>query len=312
MNSKLEDTILNDRRNLIPGTILYTLSNLINRNGKWYCIVEGKTDQYFYSNIKNIDLKNSTYYLYGKNKDLEQGGKNTVINSYNIIKKIPRLNKFMNKYIFIIDHDYVGLTSEEIEIDYDSYTNITITKPYSFENYFLTEKNIKTIFKYFNIENDSDNFINLYNAFAKEIQEYTRLKSSTIEIKQKQSKYYDQYCSSYIKKYSYDEIFDFDFSDGKLNYNRKYLYEEISLLKRYVNNNNNARQYYLNQSIDLVKNNDFIRGHNAFDFLIKYLQQVHNIIVDIGNNDQYSKLVKILDVDINIKNAIGDSITKSI
>ena len=54
--SNVVDTFMHDRNNLIPGSIPYRLSNLINRNGKYYCIVEGWTDKNFYSNLGLINF----------------------------------------------------------------------------------------------------------------------------------------------------------------------------------------------------------------------------------------------------------------
>ena len=305
MIDRVSKRFIYDVDNLIPNTIPAVLSSLINRKLKWYCIVEGKTDKYFYKNIKNVNLNNNTEYLYGRNNSVEEGGKDTVIASFNIIRRISKLNKYMDKYIFIVDHDYGGLTSQEHYIDNSLFNSFTITKPYSFENYFLKEENIKIIFKYYGIENDYYTFLNLYNQFAREIKEYTRLKSSTIVVKQMQSEVYDQYCPFYRKKHSYDDIFVFDFSNGKLNYNRKNLYDEISLMKRYVDNNESAKKYYKKYSYNLVMNNDFVRGHNAFDFLSNYLYQVHGIKLVVGNNEEYINIVRMLKVDIDIRNGLG-------
>ncbi len=305
MNDNVVKSFLNDRENIIPGTIPYILSTLINRGGKWYCIVEGKTDKYFYSNINKVDLKTRTYYLFGKNNSIENGGKETVISSYNKIKHLPNLNKYMNKFIFIIDHDYAGLTSEKQYIDYESYNCFTITKPYSFENYFLTEDNIKILFDYLGIKNSVYDFIEQYNQFADEIKEYTRLKSSTIEINQRQSRYYEPFCQPYRKIHSYDEIFSFSFENGRYKFNKNFLNDEVNNMRRFISRNPSAKSFYNNESEDLVKNNDFVRGHNAFDFLSKYLLDVHGITLIQGDNNQYMDIVKRLNVDIDLKNAQG-------
>ncbi len=303
------DTFLHDRDNLIPGSIPYRLSSYINRNYRLYCIVEGSTDISFYSNLKHINLKDNVCYLYGKS-NVEGGGKETVISSFNIIKNIDKFKKYLDKYIFVIDHDYMGLSSTKININSNLVNSFSITKPYSFENYFLKEYNIKIIFDYLNIQDDYENFINLFNRFANEIKEYTRLKSSTIAVQQINNTCYDQYCFPYKKKYSYDDIFNFNFKNGRFEYNRNYLYEEVNSMRNYINNPNNykANEYYRIYSYELVLNNDFIRGHNAFDFLARFLIDRHDIDISETNKGLYNTIVKLLDVDIEFMNALGKKI----
>ena len=122
----------------VSGT-LFELNNINLKDYNYFCIVEGNTDEKFYSNInKNIiDLNNSiVYYVYqqhiGNKKILE--GKKRVITSYENILIQNKFHKDLNKYkdlnklIFIVDHDYDGIDKEY---------NISVTKLYAIENYFV-------------------------------------------------------------------------------------------------------------------------------------------------------------------------------
>ena len=305
MEDRISIRLKYDRNNNIPETIIQKLGSLINRNYRLFCIVEGKTDIAFYSNLKDIDLNSDTFYIYSK-QNKNDAGKDAVISSYNKIKNNKNFNRYMNKYVFIVDHDYAGLMSSKYDIEEETNNKFSITKPYSFENYFLTPENIKKIFYFLNISNDYQNFINLYNQFGEEIKDFTRLKSSTIIVGQKQSEYYDKNCKIYSKKYSYEEIFDFKFEQNELKYNRELLDEEIAELRNYIDETPSVKKIYDNYSYNLVKNNDFIRGHNAFAFLRSYLYQIHNIKLNVGNNDKYKNIVNRLDVDIEFRNGLGE------
>ena len=227
-----------------------------------------------------------------------------------MISKNDKTNRFLDKCIFIVDHDYDGVKSMRYNVYDDQAKYFTITKPYSFENYFLELNNLCELFKYFKLTNeDVEKFRKQYSKFAEEIQEYTRLKSTTIGLKKKQTSCYDRNCLSYSPKYKYDDIFNFKFINNECTYNRNNLCEEISRMKQYINNNNNAINYYKNHSINLVKNNDFIRGHDAFNFLTKYLHDIYGInFSDYPPNNIYNNVVKNFQVDIVIKNGLGQII----
>ena len=80
-------------------------------------------------------------------------------------------------------------------------------------------------------------------------------------------------------------------------------------MKKYVIKIKKAQEYYSKCSYKLVENNDYVRGHNTFAFLCYYLKDIHDInLSDYPPNDNYFKIVSILDVYIVINNGLGEEI----
>ena len=323
MNRYVVDTLQRGRKEKIRSWILCHLTTDLNRgyNYKYICIVEGKTDRLFYSNINSINLNDNVRYLWNyrdcNTVDDIDLGKDAVIGSYNMIKKNPKFSKVLNKCIFIIDHDYDGAKSMKYEYDEDRENKMSITKGYSFENYFLEEENIKRIFNYLGkTENDISRFESKYKQFINEIGEYVRLKSSTIEIKKKGNPYYDCYAYSYktpINNIS-KEIFDFNFDNYHYNvnyFNKNIMLEEIQRMKNFINKyeNRNALLFYNNFSKNIGFKRDYVRGHEAMNFLKAYLKDVFEIeLCDNPANELFIELTKVLDVDFKAVNGLGNNI----
>ena len=164
MNSFIEEFRNCWEQQNIPGSLF--IINQIRNDDKinYICFVEGTTDINFYKNINNIPFSNKEIYyihmLYKKKGGLDISneliGKKGIITNYFKIKDNKTLNKSLNKCIFIVDHDYDGLVDRKL--DDNECNNFTITEPYAFENYFLSEDNLKEIFKLFNISDKFDNF----------------------------------------------------------------------------------------------------------------------------------------------------------
>ena len=131
MNEKLINKIYHEKEEKIPNTIIYNLSTYLNEWYKYkkFCIVEGSLDRYFYSNLKRYDLKNNTRYLFN-NKNDNEVGKDSVISSFNIINNNDDLKKHQKKIIYIVDHDYDGVKSENYYIDSEDEKKFKITKQY--------------------------------------------------------------------------------------------------------------------------------------------------------------------------------------
>ena len=99
------------------------------------------------------------------------------MNTYNDIRTRNNLLHYLDRCIFLIDHDYEGALSSKVVVPETLRDNLTITKLYSFENYFLIEENIDKIFKLFGLD-DVNVFKQKLNNFVEEIREYNRLKSA--------------------------------------------------------------------------------------------------------------------------------------
>lgn len=300
--------------------IVYRFTCMAYKKDK-YCIIEGSSDQYFYSNIKCIDFNKSiTEFLYNSNKNTEMYmdrnsekrfvGKNAVIQAYYMINKNDKLAPLLDKCFFIVDQDYYGLNSNYYySIDENMEKCFSITKYHSFENYFLTEKNIRNIFNYLEKkygipQGEYEKFTKKLLKFVNEVSEYNRLKSSIAAVYNKNTKYYTEYKPYYKKKYSDEEIFDFNFQN-ELYYNKDMMIEEMELLRKAVNSSSKAKEFYENESIKFDNNKEFIRGHNIYNFLEEYLKQVFNL--NILKGYEYGKIVSLLDVEMQFNNGIGES-----
>ena len=279
-------------------TIHYKVNQFINQGNNRLCIVEGATDRLFYSNLSNYNIPYK--YIYSTDR---RGliGKEAVINSMYSIFGDDKLKNRINKCVFIIDHDYLGAVTEENRYNSSIQERFSITKPYSFENYFLTEENLKKIFDYYNL-NDCDKFIKIYNEFFEEIKEFIRYKYTQVRVDMEENIKY---------KCTYDniDIFEFSFSNGTYEFDKPKMIAEIISLKRHINNYPIAKKIYEEDSKEFVENNTYIKGHDAFYFLQKYLYDIHDIYLDEYCED-YKELVKILDIDMDIKDVYGRSLKK--
>lgn len=325
MSSCVVDALQKGRNEKIRSYILCHLATDLSRgyNYKYFCIVEGKSDFKFYSNINSFDLKNNVRYLwnYRNDKTVENidVGKDAVIANYNMIRKNPKFNRFMSKYIFIIDHDYDGAKSMKYNYDKDRESKMSITPFHSYENFFLEENNIKKIFYYLGkSESDIEQFETKYKQFIKETGEFVRLKSSTIEVRKKGSPCYDYYINPYrtpLNDISTD-IFEFNFDSNHYNdnyFNKSRMIEEIIRMTNYINQyeNQNALIFYRNYSKNIGYNRSYVRGHEAMNFLISYLRDVFDIeLCDNPANELFCKLANIIDVNFKFVNGLGIQLNK--
>ena len=320
MSREVIDKIYSGRKEKIRSYVLMNLGTMVNKgyNYKKICIVEGSSDRIFYSNISCIDLNTNTRYLWNYRSDDTYSdvdvGKDAVISSYNMIKKNPRVYELMKKCLFIIDRDYDGAKSMKYAYDVSREKNMCITLGHSYENFFLDENNIRKIF-YFLGKNDNDilAFEKKFKQFLNDSFEFFRLKASTIEVKKKGSSCYDMYANNYHTDLDLSkDIFDFKFDKEHFDndyFNKQLMNEEILRMRRYINyfENNSALYFYNNYSKSIISNRNNLRGHEAMNFLIAYLRDVYNIIlVESFNNELFVNLVKILDVNMNFVNGLGN------
>ena len=307
-----------------------------NKNIDYICFVEGPSDPVFYKNITNTNISNKNLAFVrcltkrDKEYDGEEIGKEGVLRNYYSLLSDKVLSRNFNKYIFIVYNDYEGLVSENGEIEECDCERINVTPCYAFENFFLTDENIKIIFSYFGLSNDDSNkFIKKLNSFVQEISEYNRLKSSTVIAYKYSSKYntptsiarstfdiFDNYNGCY-RKCEQNDIFNFEFTGKYPYYYRKSLYDkQIELMKNSVANNKTILFYYKFHTQKFVNNRDFVRGHDLYNFLSRYLLQLYdiNIFPRIKNNGiwidnpNYISIIKLLVINFNFKNGLNEFI----
>ena len=301
--SSFTNTFYDRYHNNPNSTLLFKFNNIINyvKDNEYCCFVEGNTDPLFYSNLKNygilnnIDLEKYIYLRKQEKIDGDNSGKQGVIDSYNYLFK--NKNRNLKKCIFIVDHDYSGLENYKVPKN----NGITMTKPYAFENYFLEDRNIKTIFNFYNISNHYDEFITKLNEFIKNIDDYNRLKSAITRYNHTGFIGND---IRYKKIYSDKDIFNFNFKKKDVPFNMTNMNKEIENMKKAVYTSIGAKSYYEYTTLKFSNKREWIKGHIIYDYLYNYLKQIHNIDL---NND-YKKIVNMLDVDIEIKKGTGEVI----
>ncbi len=310
----------------ISSSIMETNIYKNDKNIDYICYVEGPTDTTFYGNLKNCPLSNKKIEFISMPTSQEGAfsdeiGKEGVISRYFSIYRFPNYKKLLSKSIFIIDHDFEGLTSEKYDPGELDETVFTITKPYAFENYFLTKSNLQKIFSYFNLSSNSYyKFEEYLNKLVYETSTYTRLKSSvTIACKKGKYKTYLPSSKCIIPSGNFagrvmepKNIFHFDFL-GKYQYfyNRKFLNIQNEKMKNSIKNDKKILDYYNNISIKFKNKIEYTRGHDIFNMLETYLMQIHNINISqskFAKNSRYKEIVRILDVDIDFVNGHGERI----
>lgn len=285
---------------------LIEFNNSKSMNYEYYIFTEGTTDEVFYSNLNHSLFTKKIKFIPMQDKehaiDKTDIAKTGVMRTFNEIKN--KLGNDLKKCIFIVDHDYEGVFSSNIEVESDLKKNFTVTKGYSFENVFLEDNNIDLIFNYFGLP-DVNLFKNKLNVFVKEISEYNRLKASIVITYMKGSDYSP--AINYKSKYKSDEIFKFDFAGMYKYYFRKDIYDiEVCNQQDAVFNNENSKRYYYDVSSKFINNINYIRGHDLYRFLQFYLWQIHNIdLRPKSNNIHYKNIIKVLNVDMDFKNGNG-------
>ena len=325
--NKFEENFRSNLLSFPESELKFQLNELMGKDIDYICFVEGPTDPDFYSQINNTSLSNKKIRFIRSLTTDESGeadeiGKEGVLKKYYKMFEYPNYKEILNKCIFIVDHDYEGLVSEKYDSDYINKEAFSVTPYYSFENFFLTDINIKKIFEHFNIdENSYNDFMDYLTTFIFENSEYSRLKSS-VTIACKKGKYNTKLPSSVVKvpygKFAGNEmtpyhIFNFIFDNPKYHFfNKKFMDIKNDKMKESVYSNYLIKSYYLNETNKFINNRDYIRGHDIYKLLEQYLYQKHKINIkqlDYNNKtSRYNEIVKILTVDMEFFNGLGHKI----
>lgn len=291
MNNEFLDEFTSSRKNQPNSKMLIEFNQRRNYldEGTYVGFVEGPDDRNFYSSIKSNDnLRNINHdnYIYSNNDSKENRGKKGVIVMYNYINN--RFPYYLDKCVFIVDHDYNGLDNYDVS----NKDAITVTKAYAFENYFLMGDNVRKIFHYLKIDDDYEHFMNKLKYFLYDVSEFVKLKSTITNNK----------FLHVNSLYSNNQIFTFDFSEKdyfKFDYMEKENENMLNVIKR----NKGGYKYYKNKTDIFTNKVDWVRGHDIFNFLSAYLKYFHD--KDISNEKVYNSIVKLLDVDIEVKDGEG-------
>lgn len=303
---------------------------LINTELRYYktiWLVEGIQDVVFYGKIKDLD---NTLFLYAASSEYfkQLVGKQNVLSSYMLIKNNEKLGKSMNRYVFMVDHDYDGIdyyqpklnSSYKLFLEKDK-RNISVTKGYSFENYITTKENIGKIFEFvcnlkeYNKENELKKFNEKYEKFKKEISDFFSWVACIVYATK------NNYIKRRLDLIKIDEIFNYDFSNEEI-YNKKLLEEALKqrkdiifknplyLKSEIINELRKVQKRYYNKIIE----EDYIQGHTLYNFLIEYFRYYFDfdLRMDFKNKLFVEEVLRKLDINFSINLGNGKKIETEI
>ncbi len=232
--------------------------------------VEGSSDRRFYKNTGIRRLSKQSYYIYAV-QDEDLTGKKAVISAYQYISADADIRDGLEKCIFIVDRDWDLLPK-----------GVSVTRGHSMENYFLLQDNLKILFSHIGKnEKEYDTFWRGYGKFCAETAEFWALKASVVYA-HGTDKGYD-----YRRKRTFEEIFDFRLLwDDTIVYNRKYMEEEIALMRRGIAGSEELLAYCENMKEKIRTDISYIRGHEAFRYLQCYFKEKFGVELDLYARDE--------------------------
>ncbi len=259
--------------------------NAVRNSGYEHIIfVEGNGDKLFYSHSMVNQFTDNAYYIFASATD-QLKGKDSVMKSFDEIYNNSTLSSDLDKCIFLVDRDWdnrIDGNHFRLQSRYVDY--FTVTYGHSMENYFLEEENLRALFEIFGNVSDLDSFVNEYYIFAKETSKYWGLKSAKI--------YADKHGipARYSQIYAWDDIFDFTYSDGHIDYRRDYFETEMSNLENTLKNNAALLEYAEKKTILIANNPRMVRGHQAFDYLSCYFNGRYGVELVISNRPEFRRI----------------------
>lgn len=271
--------------------IVMKYNSLRVNNYQHLIFVEGKSDERFYCRTNNKILAENTCYIYQNYEDSD-GGKEAVFFALNQIKNTPDLKSDLARCVFIVDRDWdLRIRSIHRWVTSKDENHISQTWGHSMESYFLEDSNITRIFTLLSLQEYEEDFRNKLQTFIKLTAEFWALKSTVVFANKTGVRL------RYRKKYSFDEIFQFDFdSDSFFNVER--MEEESKIMKDAIKPNVDLVRYYDIWEKKVSDSPQYMRGHNAFDFLFVYVNYVSKMHVSVG---KMFDMVHELFVPIEIK-----------
>lgn len=295
-------------------TLIQEFESKKSRDCDYFCFVEGSSDRRFYS---NINLKNDFDFFRDNKIEFiyaamyKDGGKNSVLDAYNYIKnKEPnKYNLLKNKMIMIVDNDFnFGILSDKVNLSNDDLEYISVTKPYTIENYCFFDENLDLIFSKLCSTNEQKNyhlitFKNILKNYIEDIKDYYALK---------------QTYSYFVKKYGFN-IFDLKYNAsseqiitydiyGNYIIDRDLLNSEINKLSNTLDSIDDIyyeekETYYYEEALKYASTIEYAHGHSIFNLLKQYIYHKLNHYI-VNEFD----IAKNIFVDIDIKNIEGEKI----
>lgn len=234
-------------------------------------------------------------------------GKKAVLKAYIDILSNDSLKKDLYRTIFVVDRDYdVQVVCSDVGILEDAANFITTTRYHSHENYYLTDHNLRIIFKELGVQKYLVDFKIKFTMFGREISRYCALKAAN-------SACYDHgWKKPYYRVLHKDnEILDVHFnSEGNYSFNKLYLIEEIALLEQAIKGNKNAEEYFNDWFVRISDDPLNIRGHTIYNFLIRYLIEVCHVRFSISKDEvEYFSVIKKMSVPICL--IYGNGVSKN-
>lgn len=305
---------------------------LINTNLRYYktiWLVEGKQDVVFYGKLCNKMVDNPIF-LYATSSDgfKQLVGKQNVLNSYMLINNNKTLGRNMNRYVFMVDHDYDGIDYYQPKLNsrYERFSekdkkNISVTRGYSFENYITTEDNIDKIFeivcdlKGLNKDYEIRKFNKKYENFKKEINEFFSWVACIVYATK------NNYIRRNLGLIKIDDIFNYDFSTEEI-YNKDLLKEALKQRKNIVFENTahlkkeiidelkrEQKKYY-----NLIVEKNYIQGHTLYNFLVAYFDYYFkfDLRIDLKNEVFINEVLNNLNIKFSINLGNGKRIGEAI
>jgi len=299
--------------------------HLCSRTYNLVWLVEGMSDVVFYRNI-NIKLTDNSFFVFADSKDYNKQlvGKQSVLSAYMLIKKNEQLNKHMNKYIFMVDHDYDGIDSYRPSINskYEQFSdkdkrNISVTEGYSFENYITTTDNIEKIFeivcsiKGLNKADEIRRFNEKYDNFKGEIVEFFSWYACIVYG-----------CANNLFRYypsliKVDDIFRYDFNNKDI-YNKDLLKSALQERKDFILSNvQNLRKEYIDELkrkqkeyYKIIVEENYIQGHTLYNFLVEYFKYYlkFDLRMDSRNTEFINRVLNNLKIKFTINLGNGKRI----
>ena len=272
---------------------------------RYVCVVEGKTDQEFYKNTCINILKESEYVLWRRRKIKEDPliivGKESVIDLYKYLKGNQQLCKYLKSCIFIVDHDFDGVSSRFYEIDKSDRRCINMTPYHSVESFYVEEENLGKILNELGIktENIKDIFSCLKDLAIKTT-EYFALKGT---ITYSYNNFEKGLCRKvrYTPVHTNEDIFG---TPKRITINEMHLSQETNNMYKTIL----TQRVLLNKYQELKRwiNGEpvYIQGHFAYDYLSYIINEIcgldfENIIF------KQKELIELLDIKMKIATGNG-------
>lgn len=273
-----------------------------NKDIDYIVFIEGETDKVFYENTSmSFFVDNRIEFIVSECMcdNVENHGKKAVVDLCSQILDLTP--KSISKCVFIVDHDYFGLDEFLPELVNKIKKYVTVLPVYSFENFFLLFENLKRIEKRYMYDEQIKSFKHSYDQFLIMIHEYMALRWTLTACLVPNKTIHINIKINYKK--SYDEMFEiFNCNDAnQLFINKEKLDFEVKIMNDKIKPHRELEHYKIEALKYIETNDDKIKGKILLNFLLKYLKEVNGINIKMYEGEEYIKLIKLINVNFEIK-----------